>query len=96
MLIRKLTGKEAGPLVEMTIDVLAPYKDIIHTIMADNGKEFAKHEANAGRLGIPVLLRDNLSLLGKRRQREPNCLAGQYIQKGSDFDSAEHIAEMQK
>ena len=44
VLIRKLTGKEAGPLAEMAIDALAPYKDMIHTITADNGKEFAKHK----------------------------------------------------
>ena len=44
VLIRKLTGKEAGPLAEMAIDALAPYKDMIHTITADNGKEFVRHK----------------------------------------------------
>ena len=30
-----------GPLAEMAIDTLAPYKDMIHTITTDNGKDFA-------------------------------------------------------
>ena len=33
--------KEADPLAEETIKALLPYKDLIHTIKADNGKEFA-------------------------------------------------------
>lgn len=52
VLIRKLTGKEAGPLAEMAIDALALYKDMIHTITADNGKDFARHKDIAGRLAI--------------------------------------------
>ena len=52
VLIRKLTGKESGPLAEMAIDALSPYKDMIHTITADNGKVFARHKDIAGRLGI--------------------------------------------
>ena len=52
VLIRKLTGKEAAPLAEMAVKALAPYKDMIYTITADNGKEFAKHKEIAGRLGI--------------------------------------------
>ena len=30
-----------------TIEALLPYKDKIHTITADNGKEFARHKENA-------------------------------------------------
>ena len=37
--IRKLTGKEADPLAEETIKVLLPFKNLIHTITADNEKE---------------------------------------------------------
>ena len=42
--IRKLSGKDAAPLVLKTIEALQPIKDLIHTITADNGKEFAKHQ----------------------------------------------------
>ena len=42
--IRKLSGKDAVPLALKTIEALQPIKDLIHTITADNGKEFAKHQ----------------------------------------------------
>ena len=40
----KLSGKDAVPLALKTIEALQPIKDLIHTITADNGKEFAKHQ----------------------------------------------------
>ena len=42
--IRKLSGKDATPLALKIIEALQPIKDLIHTIPADNGKEFAKHQ----------------------------------------------------
>ena len=42
--IRKLSGKDAVPLALKTIEALQPIKDLIHTITADNGKEFEKHQ----------------------------------------------------
>ena len=44
VLIRRLAGKEAAPLASTAIEALLPYKDKIHTITADNGKEFARHK----------------------------------------------------
>ena len=48
----KLSGKDAVPLALKTIEVLQPIKDLIHTITADNGKEFAKHQEIAEKLEI--------------------------------------------
>lgn len=50
VLIRKLEGKDAGPLAEKAVEALLPYKGLIHTITADNGKEFARHKEIAKRL----------------------------------------------
>ena len=50
--IRKLSGKDAAPLALKTIEALQPVKDLIHTITADNGKEFAKHQEIAKELQI--------------------------------------------
>lgn len=50
--IRKLTGKEVDPLARIAIDTLQPYKDMIHTITADNGKEFARHKEIAKGLDV--------------------------------------------
>ena len=41
--IRKLSGKDAAPLALKTIGALQPIKDLIHTITADNGKEFLQN-----------------------------------------------------
>ena len=48
--IRKLSGKDAVPLALKTIEALQPIKDLIHTITADDGKEFAKHQEIAEKL----------------------------------------------
>ena len=50
--IRKLSGKDAVPLVLKTIEALQPIKDLIHTITAENGKEFAKHQEIAEKLEV--------------------------------------------
>ncbi len=39
-------------LVLKTIEALQSIKDLIHTITADNGKEFAKHQEIAEKLDI--------------------------------------------
>ena len=49
--IRKLSGKDATPLALKTIEALQPIKALIHTITADNGKEFAKTSRNSERIG---------------------------------------------
>ena len=53
--IRKLSGKDAAPLALKTIEALQPIKNLIHTITADNGKEFAKHQEIAKELQISLL-----------------------------------------
>ena len=50
--IRKLSGKDAASLALKTIEAFQPIKDLIHTITADNGKEFAKHQEIAKELQI--------------------------------------------
>ncbi|MBR1539521.1 MAG: IS30 family transposase [Bacteroidales bacterium] len=97
VLIRKLTGKEAGPLAEKAIDALAPYKDMIHTITADNGKEFARHKEIAGRLGIQFYFATPYHSWERGANENTNGLARQYIPKGSDFDlySEDYIAEVE-
>ena len=52
--IRKLKGKEADPVAQKTIEALSPMKDRIHTITADNGKEFASHQSISKALNVDV------------------------------------------
>jgi len=44
VLIRRLAGKEAAPLASTAIEALLPSNDKIHTITADNGKEYVRHK----------------------------------------------------
>lgn len=40
MVMKKVTNKSAKLVAAATIDLLSPYMDRVHTITADNGKEF--------------------------------------------------------
>lgn len=42
--ILKLSGKDAAPLDLKIIEALQSIKNLIHTITADNGEEFVKHQ----------------------------------------------------
>lgn len=43
-LVAPVANKSAEAVTKATINLLLPYKDVVHTITADNGKEFAYHE----------------------------------------------------
>lgn len=79
------------------IDELAPYQDMIHTITADNGKEFARNKDIAGSLGIQFFFATPCHSWERGANENTNGLARQYIPKGSDFDlySEENIAEIE-
>lgn len=83
--IRKLTGKEAAPLVEKATDALAYIKHLIHTITADNGKEFAKHEEIAQKLDINFFFCKPFHSWERGANENTNGLIRQYIPKGTDF-----------
>ena len=55
--IRKLSGKEAIPVAKIAVWALRKVKNLIHTITADNGKEFAK-------LGNKILFLQTIPLMG--------------------------------
>ena len=50
--MEKLSGKNAKEVAEKLTKALIPYKNMIHTITADNGKEFSEHQYVAQRLDI--------------------------------------------
>lgn len=83
--IRKLTGKEAAPLAEKTIDALMPYKQHLKTITSDNGKEFTKHELIACELGINFYFCKPYHSWERGANENTNGLIRQYIPKGTDF-----------
>ena len=83
--IRKLSGKEAAPLAKKTKSALRKVKHLIHTITADNGKEFAKHEEIAQKLEINFYFCKPSHSWERGANENTNGLIRQYIPKGTDF-----------
>lgn len=83
--IRKLSGKEAIPVAKITVWALRKVKNLIHTITADNGKEFAKHEDIAQKLDINFYFCKPYHSWERGGNENTNGLIRQYIPKGTDF-----------
>lgn len=85
--IRKLKGKEAKSLAIETVNALLPFKDMIHTITADNGKEFALHERIAKELKVDVYFAHPYHSWERGANENTNGLIRQFFPKGADFES---------
>lgn len=83
--IRKLSGKEAIPVAKIAVWALRKVKNLIHTITADNGKEFAKHEEIAQKLEIKFYFCKPYHSWERGANENTNGLIRQYIPKGKDF-----------
>ena len=68
-----------------TIEALQPIKDLIHTITADNGKEFEKHQEIAKELKISFYFCKPYHSWERGANENTNGLIRQYIPKGTDF-----------
>ncbi|MDP0562930.1 MAG: IS30 family transposase [Candidatus Endonucleobacter sp. (ex Gigantidas childressi)] len=62
----QVNSKSAADVTKATISLLNPFKDIVHTITADNGKEFSYHEKISQALSAEVCFTHPLQLLGAR------------------------------
>jgi transposase, IS30 family len=83
---QKLASKEAAPLTEKTIASLAEVKLLLHTITADNGKEFAQHATIAEKLGVSFYFARPYHSWERGANENTNGLIRQYFPKGSDFE----------
>lgn len=52
--VKRVPSKSADDVTKATIELLMPYKEHVHTITADNGREFAGHETIAKALDADV------------------------------------------
>ena len=97
VLIRRLAGKEATQLASTAIEALLPYKDKIHTITADNGKEFARHKEIAKGLDAEFYVACPYHSWERGANENTNELIRQYIPKGTDFSELtdEMLAEIE-
>jgi transposase, IS30 family len=85
--VRKLEGKDAEKLAEKAIEALQDWKGDLHTITADNGKEFASHQKIAEGLGIDFYFANPYSSWERGSNENLNGLIRQYIPKKTDFDT---------
>ena len=84
--IGKLNGKYAEPLKEKTVELLAPNSHWIHTITADNGKEFVAHEQISNLLNVDFYFADPYCSWQRGANENANGLIRQYLPKGSSFE----------
>ena len=87
VLMVKLNGKNADELAKSTVRLLAPYKDKVHTITSDNGKEFARHRQIAKKLNAQFFFAHPYSSWERGINEYTNKLIRQYIPKKSSFDN---------
>jgi len=98
LMMRKLPqGKNAESLAANVIDMLKPYKNIVHSITSDNGTEFAEHMRISKELEIGFFFAHPYSSWERGLNEYTNKLIRQYIPKKSEFENLDdkYIAEIQ-
>lgn len=85
--IEKLQGKDAKELAIKTVEKLVPCNNWIHTITADNGKEFAEHLDIASDLNIDFFFAKPYHSWERGANENTNGLIRQYFPKGTSFNN---------
>ena len=81
----RVDDKSAKSVTAATIALLQPYKEAVHTITADNGKEFAYHEMMTEYLNCGVYFADPYCSWQRGLNENTNGLLRQYWPKATDF-----------
>lgn len=87
----QVDSKSAADVTEATIRLLKPYKDIVFTITADNGKEFAYHEEIAKALSAQVYFAHPYSSWERGLNENTNGLLRQYFPKNTDLKNVTQL-----
>ena len=86
-LLRKVEQRTANQVSNAMIDLLKPFSDRVHTLTADNGKEFAGHEQIARELRADFFIAHPYAAWERGSNENMNGLIRQYIPKKCDFTS---------
>lgn len=81
----QVNSKSAADVTRATIALLRPLKDVVHTITADNGKEFAYHEEISKALSADVYFANPYSSWERGLNENTNGLLRQYFPKETNF-----------
>ena len=79
--IRHVPKKEAALVAGALIEMLSPFKELVHTITADNGKEFSEHENIAAALEAQFYFAHPCSSWERGLNENTNGLIRQYFPK---------------
>jgi transposase, IS30 family len=94
-LLRKVEQRTAGQVSNALIDLLQPVADRLHTITADNGKEFAEHERIAHELQVDFFFAHPNAAWERGANENMNGLVRQYIPKKRNFASVTDVELIQ-
>jgi len=84
-LVARVHGKRADWVTQVTIELMQPFAERVHTITADNGKEFAYHEEISEALNTSFYFAHPYSSWERGLNENTNGLIRQYFPKGTDF-----------
>ena len=82
---KRVMDKSAESVTQATIELLKPYIDRVHTITADNGKEFANHKEIAEKLHAKFYFARPYHSWERGLNENSNGLLRQYFPKGTEF-----------
>ena len=85
--IRKVKQRTAGAVEDAIIHLLDPWTHDVHTITADNGKEFAHHEQIAKKLKTEFYFAHPNAAWERGSNENANGLIRQYFPKKQSFDN---------
>jgi IS30 family transposase len=77
--------RSSALVTQKIIELMTPWKPFIHTMTADNGSEFAKHEIIAQSLKIDFFFAKPYQSWQRGSNENLNRLVRQYFPKGTDF-----------
>ena len=81
----QVNSKCAADVTKATIALLTPFMPLVHTITADNGKEFSYHDQIANALDAEVYFAHPYSSWERGLNENTNGLLRQYFPKGTDL-----------
>ena len=84
-LIQKVERKTAQAVSQAMTKLLKPYKNKVHTMTSDNGREFTKHEEIATALDADFYFAHPYSSWERGTNENTNGLIRQYFPKNRDF-----------
>jgi IS30 family transposase len=87
----QVDNKSANDVTQATIALLTPFKDVVHTITADNGKEFAYHEKISEELSADVCFAHPYSSWERGLNENTNGLLRQYFPKNTDLKTVSQM-----